>query len=254
MKDVNHFVLVSTLFLIIILTAFHVNGQDYKIGTEAGYIPFEFKNDQNVIVGFDVDLINAISEEANFTFDLINTSWNDIFDKVASGELDAAIAAISITDDRKQIVNFSTSYITGRLAIIIRPEDVANIESKEDLDGRKVGVIDGRFAQTWISKNTQALIVPCSNIDEEFSRLASNEIDAIVDEGTVVSGYLKMNTDIDAVLVSGLIVEDKLGIAVNKNNAELLKNINNALNNLKSDGTYDDIYSNWFLHDLFKIS
>jgi ABC-type amino acid transport substrate-binding protein len=253
MNQIKNFIL-FTLFTATISITFSAYGQDYDIGTSSGYFPFEFIEDQNLITGFDIELIDAVSEKANFTYNLIDTKWSDLLGRVTSGEVDAAIAAISITDERKQVMDFSIPYIRGGLVIFTHPDNSGLIQNKEDLDGQSIGVIDGSYAHTWLSENTQAFIVPCSSRDEEFNKLGAKEVYALVDEGTVTSGYLKINPQIQALLVNIILVHDELGIAVYINNTTtLLEDINKALKELKNDGTYDAIYTKWFKHDLFKM-
>ncbi|MFP3855414.1 MAG: transporter substrate-binding domain-containing protein, partial [Anaerolineales bacterium] len=80
------------------------------IGTNAEYPPFEFVNEEGNITGFDIEMIDAIAQEAGFEYELVNTRWDGIFVALASGEFDAVISAATITGEREEMVDFSDPY------------------------------------------------------------------------------------------------------------------------------------------------
>jgi peptide/nickel transport system substrate-binding protein len=218
----------------------------YKIGTNAEYPPFESVDDAGNIIGFDPDIMTAIAKQAGFQFEFINTKWDGIFVALQSGEFDAVISAATITEERSQIVDFSDPYFNAGQMIAVRIADKDTIIQPADLDGKKVGVQLGTTGDIWVSDNTQAEVVRYEEITLAFQALANGDIDAIVNDGPTSAEIIKANPEMRVTLVGEPFTDELYGIAVNKDEPELLAAINTGLAAVKADGTYDQIYDKWF--------
>src|SRR5690606_1607114 len=119
------------------------------VGMNAEYPPFEFVDEEGNIVGFDVDLMNAIAAEAGFDIELVNTRWDGIFVALQSGEFDAVASAATITEEREEIVDFSNPYFNAGQMIAVREVDAADISTPDDLAGLRVGVQSGTTGDIW---------------------------------------------------------------------------------------------------------
>ena len=128
-----------------------------KVGTNAEYPPFESVDASGKIVGFDMDLVTAIAKAAGFEVEFVNTRWDGIFVALASGEFDAVSSAATITEERKQTVNFSDPYFNAGQMIAVKQDSA--IKTPDDLNGKKVGVQLGTTGDIWVSKNTTAEVV-----------------------------------------------------------------------------------------------
>jgi peptide/nickel transport system substrate-binding protein len=217
----------------------------YKIGTNAEYPPFENVDEAGEIVGFDVDLMNALAEEAGFEFEWVNTRWDGIFVALQSGEFDAVISAATITDERAEIVDFSDPYFNAGQMIAVRAGETA-IEGPEDLAGKKAGVQLGTTGDIWLSEQTQAEVVRFDENTLAFQALANGDVDAAVADGPTVIDIVKANPEMNLMVLPGVYTEESYGIAINKGRPELLEAINVALAAVEADGTYDAIYDKWF--------
>jgi peptide/nickel transport system substrate-binding protein len=214
-----------------------------KVGVNAEYPPFESVDENNNMVGFDIDLMNAIAQEAGFEVEFVNTRWDGIFVALASGEFDAVISAATITDERKQTVDFSDPYFNAGQMISAKPD--SGIATPDDLDGKRVGVQLGTTGDIWVSDNTQAEVVRYDEVTLAFQALANDDVDAVVADGPTSMDIVKANPEMGLAVVGEPFTDELYGIAVNKARPEVLEAINSGLAAIKASGQYDEIMAKW---------
>lgn len=222
-----------------------------KVGLNAGYKPFEFKDENNKIVGFDMDVIEAMAEEMNMKVEYSDMDFGGLIIALNNGEFDTIVSAMTITDERKEKADFTEPYLTSGQAIAIMAD---NDEIKEvaDLKGK---MITGQTGTTGIQVMKErndtdklgATIRDYPNIAQSFLDLKSGVADAVVADLSLVKLYAKENSDIK--VVDEMLSEEEFGMAVQKDDDELLKKMNAALNTIKENGTYDEIYKKWSMED-----
>ncbi|RMF27494.1 MAG: hypothetical protein D6759_17605 [Chloroflexi bacterium] len=215
------------------------------VGTNAEYPPFEFVDESGNIVGFDIDLMKAIADAAGFEVEFVNTRWDGIFVALASGEFDAVISAATITEERKQTVDFSDPYFNAGQIIAVRADNT-DIKGPEDLDGKVVGVQQGTTGDIWVTENTKAEVKRYDEITLAFQALANGDVDAVVNDAPTSADIIKANPEMNLKLVGEPFTEELYGIAVRKDFPELLEAINKGLAEVKASGKYDEIYNKWF--------
>jgi polar amino acid transport system substrate-binding protein len=220
----------------------------YVVGTDAAYPPFESQNEKGEIVGFDIDVVKAAAQKAGIEVKFLNTPWEGIFNSVAQGDRDLLVSAITITDERKQTLDFSTPYFDAQQLIAVKKD--SSIAAFNDLKKLKVGVQNGTTGDEVITK-LQGKDSP--NVKRfESTPLALKEmegggVDAVVADNGVVVHYVNNNPDSKfKTLSDSSFASEQYGIAVKKGNTELLEKINKGLAGIKSDGTYDQIYAKYF--------
>jgi basic membrane protein A len=217
------------------------------VGMNAEYPPFEFVDENNEIAGFDVDLMNAIAEEAGFDVEFVNTRWDGIFVALQSGEFDAVASAATITDEREEIVDFSEPYFNAGQMIAVLEDRAGEISTPDDLAGLRVGVQSGTTGDIWASENIPGVeMVRYDEITLAFQALASGDVDAVFNDGPVSADIITKNPEMGAVLVGDPVTNEFYGIAVNPERPELLDAINEALAAIIANGTYREIYMEWF--------
>ena len=217
-----------------------------KIGTHAEYHPFEFVDEANQIAGFDVDLLNALAEQAGLQLEWVNTKWDGIFVALASGEFDLVASAVTITDERKQTVDFTDPYFNAGQIIAVRQGNDA-IKSVDDLkQGVKVGVQLGTTGDSYISDKTESQVERFAELPMALQALGDNDVDAVVGDAPTMANYVKANPDLKAMLVGKPFTDEFYAIAVNKARPELTDALNRALADFKATGKYDQIYNKWF--------
>lgn len=219
----------------------------YNVGTDASYAPFESVKPDGEIVGFDIDLLNAIAKAEDFKVNFVNTAWSGIFASVKEKN-DMLISAITITPDRAKEMDFSDPYFESTNYIAV-PEDSA-IKSVDDLKGKKVSVQQGTTGDEALKKflgKDYAGIKRFPNNPAAFLELRNNKVDAAVADSGVVMIYLKENPEAKLKIIEDAKFDKEYyGIAVRKGNTELLTKLNDGLKKIKASGEYDQIFEKYF--------
>ncbi len=220
-----------------------VEMKELVVGTNTGFIPFEFLEGDE-IVGFDIDLANEIADFLGVELRIEDMDFDGLIAAVASGRIDMAIAGITIDEKRKESVNFSEPYFTAVQAIVVM-EDNEDIKSEKDLADKKVGVqlsTTGDFTVSDLIDDEQ--ITRLNHIPLLFEELKNGRVDAVVIDLPVAEKYISLHGGMK--MIEGDFEEEYFGIAIAKENEELLAKVNQALAQLKADGTYDRLIRKWF--------
>ncbi|MBT2647295.1 transporter substrate-binding domain-containing protein [Bacillus sp. ISL-34] len=214
----------------------------YKVGVDTTYPPFEFK-EGNEYKGIDIELINAIAKDQDFKIKLSPMDFGGIIPAMQANQLDVAIAGMSITEERKKVVDFSTPYFDAGLTIVVK-KDNTNTKTVKDLKGKTIAVKKGTTGAKYAQDNATELgikVVQFNDSPAMFQEVANGNADALIEDYPVIS-YAIAQKDLGLKIVGDRLNGDKYGIAVLKGqNEDLLKKINDGLANLKKDGTYDEI-------------
>ncbi|MDM5214363.1 transporter substrate-binding domain-containing protein [Peribacillus sp. NJ4] len=214
----------------------------YKVGVDTTYPPFEFK-EGNDYKGIDIELINAIAKDQDFKIKLSPMDFGGIIPAMQANQLDVAIAGMSITEERKKVVDFSTPYFDAGLTIVVK-KDNTSTKTVKDLKGKTIAVKKGTTGAKYAQDNATKLgikVVQFNDSPAMFQEVANGNADALIEDYPVIS-YAIAQKDLGLKIVGDRLNGDQYGIAVLKGqNKDLLKKINDGLANLKKDGTYDEI-------------
>ncbi|MFC5470914.1 transporter substrate-binding domain-containing protein [Cohnella suwonensis] len=218
----------------------------YTFGTDATYPPFEFEKDGKY-VGIDIDLINAIAEVEGFEVELKPMDFKAIIPALTAGQLDGAIAGISITDERKQVVSLSDPYYEAGLSLIVRADNTT-INSPEDLAGKVIAIKKGtsgaKMAEE-LAKKYGAEIKYFDDSPTMYMEVANKNADVTLEDFPVISYKIAVDPDSNLKVVGDRLNGDFYGIAVGKDNEELLKKLNDGLKKLQENGKYDEIVNTY---------
>ncbi len=222
--------------------------KEIRIGTEGAYPPYNNLNAKKELEGFDIDIIKAIAKADGFNIKLVNTPWEGIFATLNSGDRDIIISGITITDKRKQMVDFSAPYFPAEQTIVV-PKG-SKVSSVAELKELKVGVVNSSTGDLVVSdvlgKNNTS-IKRFDNTPLMLQELYEDGINAAVGDVGVAKFYIKTHPDKEFTLVPDAKFERQyFGIAVAKGNEELRNKINAGLKTIVADGTYAKIYQDWF--------
>ncbi|MFM7506887.1 MAG: basic amino acid ABC transporter substrate-binding protein [Rubrivivax sp.] len=220
----------------------------YVVGTDAAYAPFESQNEKGEIVGFDIDVVQAISAKAGIQVKFVNTPWEGIFNTLQQGDRDMVVSAVTITDERKQTMDFSAPYFDAVQLIAVK--ESSKVTKFADLKKLKVGVQTGTTGDEAVSKllgKTSTSIKRFESTPLALKELESGGVDAVVADNGVIAHYVANNPGGKFKTVSDKeFVPEQYGIAVKKGNAELLGKLNQGLAAIKADGTYNQIFAKYF--------
>jgi ABC-type amino acid transport substrate-binding protein len=226
------------------------------VGVNAEFEPFVFLDPQGNLAGFDIDLLNALSAAGGFEVSYTNVPFDTLLAGVAAGEYDAAISAITITDERQQQVSFTDPYFEpgqGLLSYwsagqgIAVPLSTTTILGAEDLGpGMRVGVKSGTTGADFVASETEAEGVPFAEADLALDALARGEVDAVVLDVAVIAEYISLHQAASIKLTGRPVTDERYAMAVNPARPEVLALLNATLAQIRQDGTYETIVNKWF--------
>jgi len=207
----------------------------------------EFVDENKNIVGFDIDLVNAIAQEMGFKAEFKNTAWDGIFAGLESGDYDAIISSVSCTDERKAKYDCSDPYVNAGQAVVVRIDETT-INSEADLPGKTAGAQIGTTGALAVGDIEGAVLKEYDTIDLAFQDLSLETLDAVVVDNPVAAQYVLTSETFKGKfkIVGKPFTEEYYGMLVNKGeNTELLRLFNEGLAKIKANGTYDKIYAKW---------
>jgi polar amino acid transport system substrate-binding protein len=220
----------------------------YMVGTDAAYAPFESQNEKGEIVGFTVDVLTAAAAKGGFEVKFVNTPWEGIFNALGQGDRDLLASSITITDERKQTMDFSSPYFDAVQLIAVK--DNSKVQKFSDLKKLKVGVQTGTTGDEVVTKllgKNSTNVKRFESTPLALKELESGGVDAVVADNGVVIHYVANNTTAKFRTVADTsFAPEQYGFAVKKGNTELLEKINKGLADIKADGSYDQIYTKMF--------
>ena len=217
-----------------------------KVGTEPAFPPFEMQAPNGKgFTGFDIDLFNAIGEEAGLKIQFQSMPFDGLIPALQSQTIDAAISGMTITPERAQTVDFARPYFQSGLAIAVRKDNEEAIESLDDLENKKVAVAIGTTGAQSAAKISGVELFTFDNSALALQELSNGKVDAVVNDAPVTLYAIKIGNLNNLEVVGELLTEEYYGIALPKGSPNVEK-INNALEELLESGRYDDIYQKWF--------
>ncbi len=228
-----------------------------KIGTEGAYPPFNNLTADGKLEGFDVDIAKALCEEMKVKCEFVTQDWDGIIPALQAGKFDAIIASMSITDERKQKVDFTNKYYNTPPAIAAPKDTTIKGVTKDDLAGKTIGVQGGTTHFNYAEKTyTDSTIKPYPTAQEYQLDLANGRIDAVNDDITVVEQWLNSPEGACCKLVGAIkpvpeIHGQGAGIAVRKGETELVKQFNAAIDAIRANGKYKEINDKYFTYDAY---
>ena len=224
------------------------------MATNASFPPYEYVEDSGAFAGIDVEIAGLIAEKLGLTLEIQDVEFGSIIGGVQSGKFDMGMAGMTVTDERLESVNFSTSYATGIQSIIV-PEG-SEIKSFDDFfnaDGTvkdiKVGVQQDTTGDIYLSDTVDNGGVGSDHViqyktgNDAVQALVTGQVDAVVIDNEPAKSYVAANEGL--VILETAYAEEDYAICVAKENTALLENINKALDELTADGTIDAIIAKY---------
>lgn len=236
------------LILILVLSVGILSGcggkkEALRIGTEASFKPFEFTNESNEVVGFDIDIAKEIAAKIGREVKIVNMDFSGLIGALQANQIDLAVAGMSITPERQQSIDFSDPYYDASQVIVVQ-EATTSISTKDDLVGKTIAVQMGTTGADAAAKVEGAKLKQFQKVNEAFLELQNGRADAVVIDAPVAKEYLKNMTGLK--IASDPFTEEKYGIGIKKDNTKLLEDVNKALQEIVKSGKYQELYDKWF--------
>ena len=217
--------------------------------THLPYAPFQSKDSSGKVVGFDVALIDLVAAKLGVTQEIVDTPFEGIKSgaDLNSGKCDVAAAGMTITAERKKVLDFSEPYFDATQALAVRTGSQAR--TLDDFAGKRLGVQGGTTGEEYINaqvkeKNLDVKVVSYRDLAALQQALATDQIEGAVNDLPVWNEYVKANPG-KVVVATGFDTGEQYGFAVKKGNTQLLRTVDEAIAAARADGTYDKIYAQW---------
>ncbi len=220
------------------------------MATNASFPPYEFVGDDGAFAGIDVEIAGLIAEKLGLKLEIQDVEFGSIIGGVQSGKFDMGMAGMTVTDERKESVNFSDTYATGVQSIIVKEDsDIGSFDDFFNEDGSvkdiKIGVQQDTTGDIYCSDTVENGGVGEDHVtqfktgNDAVQALVSGKVDAVIIDNQPAKSYVAVNSGLK--ILDTAYTEEEYAICVSKDNEPLLEAINEALASLKADGKIDEI-------------
>ena len=252
MQSYKKFLLAAAATLVFSANA--MAAEKLKMGIEAAYPPFNNKDASGQVVGFDKDIGDALCAKMKVECDVVTSDWDGIIPALNAKKFDFLISSLSITDERKQAVDFTDRYYSNKLQFIA-PKNVDFKTDKASLKGKVIGTQRATQAATWLDDNGgmdgDFKVNLYDGQENAYLDLTSARVDAILADKYVNYDWLKTDAGKNYEFKGDPVVEsDEVGIAVRKGDP-LREKLNAALKEIIADGTYKKINDKYFPFSIY---
>ncbi|MGB2130107.1 MAG: transporter substrate-binding domain-containing protein [Marinobacterium sp.] len=218
-----------------------------RVVTDPSFVPFEMMDQETgKMIGFDMDILAEISKRAGFEYELNTMDFNGIIPALQTGNVDMALAGITITEAREKIVDFSDPYYDSGLRILVRANN-DKVNEISDLEGAKIGTKIGSTSYNFLMEQLEqdSNVTPYPGSSDMYMALMSGAVDAVFYDAPNVGYFSSTRGQGRTKTVGPLYEGQQYGIAL-KDGSPWVDDVNAALAEIKADGTYKAIYEKWF--------
>ncbi|MFJ9992381.1 ABC transporter substrate-binding protein [Pseudomonas putida] len=245
MQTYKKFLLAAAATLV--MSANALAAEKLRMGIEAAYPPFNNKDASGNVVGFDKDIGDALCAKMKVECSVVTSDWDGIIPALNAKKFDFLVSSLSITDERKQAVEFTDPYYSNKLQFIA-PKNVDFKTDKASLKGKTIGTQRATLAGTYLEDNFPGVEIKLYDTQENaYLDLVAGRIDGILADKYVQYEWLKSKDGMNYEFKGEPVMDsDKIGIAVRKGDTKLRDDLNKALAEIKADGTYKKINDKYF--------
>lgn len=226
-------------------------GQTLKVITEATFAPFESTEDGSTeIIGFDVDMMEAIAEDQGLELEWINMEFDSLIPALAAGEADIICAGMNkLAGDRAEKVDFGDTYFESDLMLLVPADsDITGIDAvtPEMKLASQIGTTGGDMVQEMAEEGLIAEGVVLNQWTDCYLQMQNGEVQGVIVDKPVGEAYLLAHSDLAKFVGESFGDHEEFAFAVQKGNTELLEKLNAGLANIKANGIYDELVAKWF--------
>jgi arginine/ornithine transport system substrate-binding protein len=251
----------SLLVTSLALMSGQINAKEWKevkVGVEGAYPPFSFVDTNGKLQGFDIDITYALCDAMKVKCKLVQQDFDGLIPALLAKKIDAIIASMSITEERKQKVAFTKKYYQTPARFVRKKGSGIEI-TKEGLKDKTVGVQQATIHDTYLTDNYGDVvkIKRYSTLDEAYLDLATGRLDLLLaDSIPVKDGFLNKPAGKDFEFVGPSLTDPRwfgegIGIAVRKGDSDLREMLNKAIDTIRADGIYKKIAAKYFDFDIY---
>lgn len=233
--------IIATLLIVACFAGCGAKQEELVMCTNPAFPPYEFVDDNGEIVGIDAEIAAAIAEKLNKKLVIKDMAFESLIPAVQGGSADFAMAGMTVTDERKLSVNFSNTYAKGIQTIVVKEGSNVTIDNMGNFT---IGVQSGTTGDIYCTDDFgQDHVKQYENAPLAIAALVNGQVDCVVIDNEPAKNFAKTNEGLK--LLETAYSEEDYAIAINKENTQLLSDINKALDELKADGTIDKIITKY---------
>lgn len=221
-----------------------------RVGTEGTSPPFTFHDKTGELTGFDVDIAREVAKRLGVKPQFIESKWDGLFAGLAAKRFDVVINEVSIRPERQARYDFSQPYITAKSVLIVR-QDNQSIKDFTGLKGKKAAEALTSQGEK-LAKSFGAEVVPVDGFSQKVELLKTNRVDATISDNLSYLDLKKHLPNAPIKVVAELAKTSHNAVLFNKGNQELVAAVNQALADMKANGTYLKLSEKWFAEDVSK--
>ena len=230
--------ILSAAALAISASAVYADGHAVvRMGTEGAYPPWNFINDNGEVDGFERELGDELCMRAELNCEWVVNEWDSIIPNLTSGNYDAIIAGMSITDERDEVIDFTQAYTPPD------PSTYAAVSDSADLMGGVIAAQTGTIQAGYVAESG-ATLVEFASPDETIAAVINGEVDAVLADASFIATSIEANSDLmvvgDPVMLGG-----GVGMGVRESDGELRAKFDAAIQSMKDDGTLNAMIAKW---------
>lgn len=227
--------------------------ESLKIASEGYYAPFNYIDENGNLAGFDIDIGNALCNTMGVTCEFVQNDWDALIPGLVDQQYDAIVASMSITPEREEVVAFTLPYYSNMLTFVGRSNQ--NLEaSPSGLSGQTVGVLRSTVSSDYLESTFgDAVTISLFDTQEDaLSGLVTGAVDLVLGDNLPLYDWLQSDEGQDHEFVGEFIdINDRIGIAVRLEDADLMNRINGALIEIIENGTYQEINAKYFPFSIY---
>jgi len=222
------------------------NAQTVRLGTEGAYAPWNFINDDGKVAGFEIDLGNELCKRAKIECEFVINEWDSMIPNLIAGNYDAIIAGMSITDERKQSIDFTQDYYPPDPSRFAMAADTK--VNFSDISGLKIGVQGATIQADYVEEffagsNT---ILSYETADQSIADLSAGNVDVVLADGGYLEPIVKASNGALVLAGPDVMIGGGVGLGLRKADDDLETKLNTAIDEVKADGTLDALIAKWF--------
>lgn len=245
MPNMRRIFIQAAAALSIALTALPVAAQDaFRVGAYPANPPWQNRQEDGTFVGFEVDIATEIAKRLGMTAEISPYDFRALFVATASGRVDAVISSLTITDERLEGQSFTQPYVEGALGVGVKAG--AEIRSIEDLKDKRVGTIATSFPEKWLKEREAeigyASLSSYDSVSNMLTDLMAGRVDAVVNDAVGLRYALNQMEGLE--LTAEVTTGERFAMMMRKD-SPLLEPVNNAISEMKKDGTMAALYEKW---------
>ncbi|MGK7376392.1 transporter substrate-binding domain-containing protein [Planococcus sp. 1R117A] len=220
-----------------------------KVGLMGTYRPYNFMNENQEMDGFDADIAKEVADRLGVEVEFVAQEFSGMIAGLQAEKFDVVISQMTITDERKEQMDFSDPYITNQVKVIVS-EDNDSITAVEEFKGKDIGVGLGTNDETYLRTELmpevgEFNIMTYDDVITTLKDLDAGRVDATINNMYAIKPVVEQN-GFKIKAVGEPIKSDQAGIAARKGNEEIITELNRILAEMKEDGTYNEIFVKWF--------